>query len=86
MAGPRKVAGQEGVRPRGRGSRWRPGCQPGSAAHRVGRAMLGLCCPLQRGPAGLWAFLVPQAMSHLHAQGKAVRRRRRAMSKEEEWG
>lgn len=85
MAGPRKAAGWEGVRPSEHGSQWPRGCQPGSAARCAGRAMLELCCHLRMGPVGLWVLLVPRAASHLHAQSKAGRRRR-AMHPEEEWG
>lgn len=83
MAGPRKAAGRQRRRCGGRGCHRPRGSQPGSAAHGVGRAMPGLCCPPQRGPVGLWAWLVPQAASHLQARGKAVMRRR---SGEGEWG
>lgn len=82
MAGPHKAAGQEQVHPRGWGSQWPQGAQPSSAACHDSRVMLELCCPLQRGPVELRALLELQAASHLHTQGKAVRRR--AMSREEE--
>lgn len=61
-------AGQQLAHPRGQGA-W-----IGSAELHAGTAMLLACCPLQRGPVRLWALLL--AASHLHTQGKVVRRRR----------
>lgn len=84
MAEPHKGAAWEGGHSKGSESQWPQGSQPGSAVPRVGRAVLGLCCSLRRGPVGLWALLGPQDMSHLRAQGKAVRTWRTTSRKAEQ--